>query len=66
MTKKILLFIFGSVAANIFMMIGVLLLGLALYFEVNPADGSAVDPLVRGSWIHLFLFGSPCLYRIEN
>jgi hypothetical protein len=56
MTKKILLFIFGSAAANIFMMIGVVLLGLTLNFGVNPADGSAVDPLVRGTWIHIFLF----------
>jgi hypothetical protein len=56
MTKKILLFIFGSAAANIFMIIGVVLLGLTLNFAVNPADGSVVDPLVRGTWIHIFLF----------
>ena len=56
MTKEILLFIFGSAAANIFMIIGVVLLGLTLYFGVNPADGSVVDPLVRGTWIHIFLF----------
>jgi hypothetical protein len=56
MTKKILLFIFGSPTACIFMIIGVVLLGLALNFGVNPADGSAVDPLVRGTWIHIFLF----------
>jgi hypothetical protein len=56
MTKRILLFIFGSTATNIFMIIGVLLLGLTLNFGVNPADGSAVDPLVRGTWIHIFLY----------
>jgi hypothetical protein len=56
MTKKILLLIFGSAAANIFMLIGVVLLGLTLYFGVNPADGSVVDPLVRGTWIHILLF----------
>ena len=56
MTKKILPFIFGSAAANIFMIIGVVLLCLTLYFGVNPADGSVVNPLVRGTWIHIFLF----------
>jgi hypothetical protein len=56
MTKKTLLSIFGSAAANIFMIIGLVLLGLTLHFGVNPADGSVVDPLVRGTWIHLFLF----------
>ena len=38
------------------MIMGVVLLGLTLYFGVNPADGSAVNPLVRGTWIHIFLF----------
>jgi hypothetical protein len=56
MAKKTLLFIFGSAAANIFMIIGVVLLGLTLYFGVNPADGSVVNALVRGTWIHIFLF----------
>jgi hypothetical protein len=56
MTKKILLFIFGGAAANIFMIIGVVLLGLTLYFGVNPAEFSVVNPLVRGTWIHIFLF----------
>jgi hypothetical protein len=56
MTKNILMFIFGSAAVNIFMIIGVVLLGLTLYFGVNPADGSAVDTLVRGTWIPIFLF----------
>ena len=55
MMKKILFFLFGSVAANIFMIIGVLLLGLALYLGVNPAEASVVHPLVRGTWIHMFL-----------
>jgi hypothetical protein len=58
MTKKILQFIFGSSAANIFMAVGLALLGLAIYFGVNPADGSAVNPLVRGTWIHLFLLSA--------
>jgi hypothetical protein len=56
MTKRILLFIFGSAAVLIFIIIGLVLLGLALHFGVNPADGSVVDPLVRGTWIHIFLF----------
>ena len=56
MIKKILLLIFASASANIFMIIGVMLLCLALYFGVNPADGSVVNPLVRGTWIHIFLF----------
>ena len=38
------------------MIIGVLLLCLTLYFGVNPADASGVNPLVRGTWIHLLLF----------
>ena len=38
------------------MIIGVLLLCLTLYFGVNPADASVVNPLVRGTWIHLILF----------
>ena len=38
------------------MIIGVALLGLTLYFGVNPAEYSVVDPLVRGTWIHMFLF----------
>lgn len=56
MMKKIGLFIFGSTAANIFMAVGVVLLGAAHYFGVNPADGSAVDPAIRGTWIHMALF----------
>ena len=54
--SETLMFIFGSAAANIFMIIGVALLGLTLYFGVNPAEYSVVDPLVRGTWIHIFLF----------
>ena len=36
--SETLMFIFGSAAANIFMIIGVALLGLTLYFGVNPAE----------------------------
>jgi hypothetical protein len=56
MLKKIPPLIFGSRAANIFMIIGVVLLCLTLYFGINPAEGSVVDPLVRGTWAHKFLF----------
>jgi hypothetical protein len=56
MMKKILIFLFRSVPSNIFMIIGLLLLCLTLYFGVNPADGSAVNPLVRGTWFSIFLF----------
>lgn len=56
MIRKIMLLIFGNAIANIFMIIGVVLFGLTLYFGINPAEGSVVDPLVRGTWIHAFLF----------
>ncbi len=56
MMKKIFIFLFGNVVSNSFMIIGVLLLCLALYFEVNPVEASVVNPLIRGSWIHIFLF----------
>jgi hypothetical protein len=56
MAKRILTFIFGNAIVNIFMILGIVLLVLALYLGVNPADGSAVNPLVRESWIPAFLF----------
>ena len=37
------------------MLIGVVLLGLALYFGVNPVEASVVHPLVRGTWFHMVL-----------
>lgn len=56
MTNKFAMLIFGNVVVNIFVIVGVVLLGLNLYFGVNPADGSAVDSLIRGTWIHIALF----------
>ena len=56
MLKRILQFVFGSTTANIFMIAGVVLLGVALHFGINPADGSAVDPRLHETWILIFLF----------
>ncbi len=53
--KNVLRFIFGSVTADIFMLIGVVLLGLALYFGVNPVEASVVHTLIRGTWFHMLL-----------
>jgi len=50
------MFIFGSAITNISMIIGMVLLVLALYLGINPADGSAVNHLVRETWISIFLF----------
>lgn len=47
---------FGDPAADVFIVVGALLLVLALHFGVNPADGSVVDPSVRDTWIPAFLF----------
>jgi len=54
--KNTFRFVFGSVTANISMVVGIALLVLALNLGINPADGSAVNPLVRGTWIAIFLF----------
>ena len=54
--KRILGLAFGSAVANVCMFVGAALLVLALYYGVNPADGSVVDSSVRGTWIHIFLF----------
>jgi hypothetical protein len=56
MIRKIMLLIFGNAITNIFMIIGVVLFCLTLYFGINPAESSVVSPLVRGTWIHAFLF----------
>ncbi len=56
MIRKIMLLIFGNAITNIFMIIGLVLFCLTLYFGINPAESSVVDPLVRGTWIHIFLF----------
>ena len=55
MMKKVLRFLFGSVTVDIFMLIGVVLLGLTLYFGVNPVEATVVHPLVRGTWFHMLL-----------
>jgi len=55
MTKKVLPFLFGSVTADVFMLIGAVLLGLALYFGVNPVEATVVHPLIRGTWFHMLL-----------
>lgn len=56
MIRKIMLLIFGNAIANIFMITGAVLFGLTLYLGINPAEGSVVNPLVRDTWIHTFLF----------
>jgi hypothetical protein len=56
MIRKIVPLIFGSAITNICMIIGVVFFCLTLYFGINPAEGSVVNPLVRGTWIHIFLF----------
>ncbi len=53
--KKVLRFLFGSITADIFMLIGVVLLGLTLYFGVNPVEATVVHPLIRGTWFHMLL-----------
>lgn len=53
--KKVLGFFFGSVTANILMLIGIVLLSLTLYFGVNPVEATVVHPLIRGTWFHMFL-----------
>lgn len=55
MMKKVLLFLFGSVTADIFMLIGVVLLSLTLYFGVNPVEATVVHPFIRGTWFHMLL-----------
>ena len=55
MMKKVLRFLFGSIIADIFMLIGVVLLGLTLYFGVNPVEATVVHPLIRGTWFHMLL-----------
>ena len=54
--KRLLRLAFGNAVSNTLMFVGAVLLALALYFGVNPADGSVVDASVRGSWIPIFLF----------
>ena len=56
MIKRIIRVVFGSTTANIFMISGAVLLGVALHFGINPADGSAVDPRLQETWILIFLF----------
>lgn len=56
MMQKIMSTIFGNAITNIFMIIGVALFCLTIYFDINPAESSIVDPLVRGTWIHIFIF----------
>ena len=51
-----MLLVFGNAMTNIFMIFGVVFLCLTLYFGINPAESSIVDPLVSGTWIHIFLF----------
>ena len=55
MMKKVLRFLFGSIAADIGMFIGVVLLILTLYFGVNPVEATVVHPLIRGTWFHMLL-----------
>ena len=54
--RRVVNLAFGDPVADIFIVIGALLLGLALHFGVNPADGSVVDASVRDTWIPGFLF----------
>ena len=37
------------------MLIGVALLGLTLYFGVNPVEATVVHPSIRGTWFHMIL-----------
>jgi len=53
--KKVLRFLFGSITVNISMFIGIALLILTLYFEVNPVEATVVHPLIRGTWFHMLL-----------
>ena len=53
--KKVLQFLFDSITVDIFMFMGVVLLGLTLYFGVNPVEATVVDPLIRGTWLHMLL-----------
>lgn len=53
--KKVLRLLSGSITADIFMLIGGALLGLTLYFGVNPVEAMVVDPLIRGTWFHMLL-----------
>jgi hypothetical protein len=48
--------VFADPVAVAFAVVGVLLLGVALHFGVNPADGSVVDASIRETWIPIALF----------
>ena len=54
--KKVLRFLFGNITVDIFMLMGVFLLCLTLYFGVNPVEATVVDPMIRGTWFHMLLF----------
>ena len=53
--KRVWRFLFGSVTADILMLIGVVLLGVSLHFRVNAVEVMVVDPSIRGTWFHMLL-----------